>query len=108
MGLWTAQPVRMLMAQGRLPSSRLGFGTSLTLASLCSAGALEHRLVDWRPHSGWKIDRVTSRHILEREIEAEVPIACMLSRGRLTESTAESLQSMAQPRKGPMLCRHCR
>lgn len=36
-----------------------------------------------------KIDRVTSRHILEREIEAEVPIDCMLSRGWLAESTAE-------------------
>lgn len=42
-----------------------------------------------------KMDRVTSRHILEREIEAEVPIASMLSRGQLAESTAESLQSMA-------------
>lgn len=55
----------------------------------------------------WKIDRVTSRHVLEWEIEAELALACMLSRGRLAESTAEGLQSMAQPRKGPMLCHHC-
>lgn len=54
-----------------------------------------------------KINRVTSRHILEREIEAKVLITCMLSRGWLAESTAEGLQRVAQPRKGPVLCCHC-
>lgn len=34
-------------------------------------------------------------------------MAWVLSSGGVTESTAEDLQSMAQPRKGPMLCRHC-
>lgn len=47
----------------------------------------------------WKIDRVTSRHVLEWEIEAGW---LYLSRGRLAESTAAQKGSYAVP---PLLLR---
>lgn len=92
-----------VVAQGRLPSSRLCLPLQRR-SPRTEAGKLEATPRMRRR----KIDRGTSRHISEQEIEAEMAIACMLSKGQWAESTAEGLQSMARPRKGPMLCHHCR
>lgn len=83
------------MAQGRLPSLRLCLPLQHRIPRT-EAGRLEATPRMLRR----KIDRVTSRHVLEQEIEAEMVIACMLSKGRWAESTAEGLQGMARPRKG--------